>query len=304
MSGLIHRDRRIFITCYFASGAAALVYQVAWTRLLLLQLGHTTAASSTVLAAFMGGMAAGAWVGGQRTLRFRPATSHVVCGYRAVHRCRRGRSARCAARPRTGSRVGIRGRNRSDLLRDGACRGQPFPGRGSGRSNGSDLPNCSGVARGIGAHAPGIASALATAAGALYAANTAGAAIGAISAGFWLIPAVGLRATTWIGIALNIAAAAGAFWFGRPRHRLQRGKPRIRVTLRRGKAASRSRDGEPAAFAYPLRRAHCSRPRPPASPDFSLSCMRSHGPDCLRWCSDPRPTRLPSWPHPSLPASR
>ena len=64
MSGLMNRDRRIFITCYFASGAAALVYQVAWTRLFLLQLGHTTAASSTVLAAFMGGMAAGAWVGG------------------------------------------------------------------------------------------------------------------------------------------------------------------------------------------------------------------------------------------------
>ena len=58
------RDRRIFVTCYAASGAAALVYQVAWTRLFSLQLGHTTAASSTVLAAFMGGMAVGAWIGG------------------------------------------------------------------------------------------------------------------------------------------------------------------------------------------------------------------------------------------------
>jgi predicted MFS family arabinose efflux permease len=44
---------------------AALVYQVAWTRLFSLVLGHTTAASSTVLAAFMGGMAAGAWIGGR-----------------------------------------------------------------------------------------------------------------------------------------------------------------------------------------------------------------------------------------------
>src|SRR5262245_49808333 len=57
-------QRRIFIGCYAASGAAALVYQVAWTRLFSLELGHTTAASSTVLAAFMGGLAAGAWVGG------------------------------------------------------------------------------------------------------------------------------------------------------------------------------------------------------------------------------------------------
>ena len=61
---MMHRDRRVFVTCYAASGAAALVYQVVWTRLFSLQLGHTTAASSTVLAAFMGGMAVGAWIGG------------------------------------------------------------------------------------------------------------------------------------------------------------------------------------------------------------------------------------------------
>src|SRR5262249_62194642 len=48
--------------------------------------------------------------------------------------------------------------------------------------------------------------------GILYAANTAGAAAGAIAAGFFLIPALGLRATTWIGVALNIVAAAGAMW--------------------------------------------------------------------------------------------
>ena len=63
-SNMMHRDRRVFVTCYAASGAAALVYQVVWTRLFSLQLGHTTAASSTVLAAFMGGMAVGAWIGG------------------------------------------------------------------------------------------------------------------------------------------------------------------------------------------------------------------------------------------------
>ncbi|MBI4486519.1 MAG: hypothetical protein HY655_10965, partial [Acidobacteria bacterium] len=47
--------RRIFIGVYTGSGAAALMYQVAWTRMLTLQLGHTVAAASTVLAAFMGG---------------------------------------------------------------------------------------------------------------------------------------------------------------------------------------------------------------------------------------------------------
>src|SRR5437764_6848951 len=56
--------RRIFLILYAASGAAALVYEVTWTRLLTLQLGHTVAAASTVLAAFMGGLALGAWIAG------------------------------------------------------------------------------------------------------------------------------------------------------------------------------------------------------------------------------------------------
>src|SRR5439155_27283146 len=51
--------------------------------------------------------------------------------------------------------------------------------------------------------------------GVLYSANTAGAAAGAIAAGFWLIPAVGVRGTTLIGVALNALAAAGALWLAR-----------------------------------------------------------------------------------------
>src|SRR5205823_14475611 len=47
-------------------------------------------------------------------------------------------------------------------------------------------------------------------AGTLYAANTAGAAVGAIAAGFFLIPAIGMRGTTFIAVALNGVAAAGA----------------------------------------------------------------------------------------------
>src|SRR5215472_5365263 len=58
--------RRLFVALYTASGAAALVYEVAWTRLFSLQLGHTVAAASTVLAAFMGGLAIGASIAGAR----------------------------------------------------------------------------------------------------------------------------------------------------------------------------------------------------------------------------------------------
>src|SRR5947209_2786454 len=57
--------RRSFVGVYAASGAAALVYEVAWTRLLTLQIGHTVSAISIVLAAFMGGLSVGAWLAGR-----------------------------------------------------------------------------------------------------------------------------------------------------------------------------------------------------------------------------------------------
>ena len=48
------------------SGAAGLIYQVAWVRLLGLAFGVTVFAISTVLAAFMAGLAIGSVVGGRR----------------------------------------------------------------------------------------------------------------------------------------------------------------------------------------------------------------------------------------------
>ena len=55
------------------------------------------------------------------------------------------------------------------------------------------------------------ASTAAQDAGGLYAANTLGAAAGAVMAGFALIPALGLRGTTFVGVALNMVAAGGAW---------------------------------------------------------------------------------------------
>src|SRR5262245_24354083 len=59
------QPRRVVVALYAASGAAALVYEVVWTRLLTLQLGHPVAAASTVLAAVMGGLAVGAYGAGR-----------------------------------------------------------------------------------------------------------------------------------------------------------------------------------------------------------------------------------------------
>src|SRR5690348_10688294 len=61
----------------FASGAAGLIYQVAWVRLLGLSFGVTIYAISTVLAAFMGGLAIGSIVGGRRADRlWRPLRAY------------------------------------------------------------------------------------------------------------------------------------------------------------------------------------------------------------------------------------
>src|SRR5258706_12142837 len=52
------------LVCFFFSGAAGLIYQVAWSKALGLIFGHTAYAVATVLAVFMGGLAAGsAWLG-------------------------------------------------------------------------------------------------------------------------------------------------------------------------------------------------------------------------------------------------
>ena len=54
-----------FLILFAVSGAAALIYEVVWTRLLTLHMGHGLAAASAVLAAFMGGLAAGAGAAGR-----------------------------------------------------------------------------------------------------------------------------------------------------------------------------------------------------------------------------------------------
>lgn len=50
---------------FLASGFSSLIYQVVWTRMLVLIFGSTTFATSTVLAVFMGGLALGSFVAGR-----------------------------------------------------------------------------------------------------------------------------------------------------------------------------------------------------------------------------------------------
>src|SRR5262245_43211336 len=197
--------RPVFVGLYAASGVAALIYEVTWTRLLTLQLGHTVAAASTVLAAFMGGLAIGAWIAGQSASP--PAGDD-------------------------GKVVALRRYAILELIVAATAIGLPFALQASvpalewAYADGT-APARFGIVRiaislsllgvpaaAMGATFPIAASWYASDAadtGVLYAANTAGAALGAISAGFWLVPALGLRGTTFVGVAFNLLAAGGAW---------------------------------------------------------------------------------------------
>ena len=72
--------RSILLVAFFLTGITSLVFEVVWTRLLLLSLGTTPAAVSAVLAAFMGGMAVGSALGGTRLI----ARHHPVLVYAAL----------------------------------------------------------------------------------------------------------------------------------------------------------------------------------------------------------------------------
>jgi spermidine synthase len=191
------RARRAFVFIYLASGAAALLYEVSWTRLLTLELGHTVAGASTVLAAFMGGLAAGAWAAGRFSLarlRTYAALEVSIALFALLLPPALHASAPLLAWAYADGTAPLGFalvRVIVSLLLLGipaAAMGATFP-----------------VAVGWWART-------AADAGILYAANTAGAAVGAVAAGFWLIPALGVRGTTFVGVALNAVAASGAWW--------------------------------------------------------------------------------------------
>ncbi len=62
---------RLLLALFVVSGFAGLIYQSLWTHYLGLTLGHAAYAQGLVLTIFMGGMALGAWLTGQRSRHWR-----------------------------------------------------------------------------------------------------------------------------------------------------------------------------------------------------------------------------------------
>lgn len=65
------RHPRLVLAIFILSGAAGLMYEVVWSRQLVLVFGNTTQAVSTILTGFFGGMAVGSFVGGRFADRVR-----------------------------------------------------------------------------------------------------------------------------------------------------------------------------------------------------------------------------------------
>lgn len=194
--------RWLFLLAYASSGFAGLIYEVSWTRLLTLYIGHTTAAASAVVAAFMGGLALGAAAAARAASRL----TRRQCSY--AYAILEGIVA-LAAILLPFEIVAL-----TPLLRWAYRNGEPgllFPT--------IRLMSCFAMilipALALGATFPvsvrwfaGGRDKPARAGGGLYAVNTAGAAAGALLAGFVLIPAIGVSGSTLVGIAASVTAVA------------------------------------------------------------------------------------------------
>lgn len=191
------------VVCFFLSGAAGLVYEVVWMRMLGLVFGHTVFAVTTVLAAFMSGLALGAFLFGR--LIDRRGRPLQVYGFLEA-----GIGAWALLVPLLLTQVQIVyvALSRSLKLSSFALSLAQFalvflillvPTTLMGAS----LP----VLAKFFVNRP---ESLGRKVGDLYALNTLGAVLGAVLAGFLLLPAIGVRATTGLAVAANLAIGAWA----------------------------------------------------------------------------------------------
>ncbi|HEX7779361.1 MAG TPA: fused MFS/spermidine synthase, partial [Vicinamibacterales bacterium] len=178
------------------SGVCALVYQVLWLRLLSLTFGVTTYAASTVLASFMGGLALGSFAAGRVADRVRRPLFLFGIVELLIGACALGTPAALAGVHRLF--VEVAGRLPDSLALSTAVRlvlsfavllvptalmGATLP-----------IVVKSSLTRldRIGARV-----------GLLYASNTTGAILGAMLAGFYLIPQIGLRRSFLLAASIN-----------------------------------------------------------------------------------------------------
>jgi spermidine synthase len=199
----------------FLSGAAGLVYQVTWVRLLGLTFGVTVHAVSTVLAAFMGGLAIGSFVGGRRADRTgRPLWLYGLVEFGVA-----------LAALLTPWAFGVLQGAYANLAQVVAPAQAPLVAGGvravlafgvllvPTALMGATLPLAVRGVRNVSAAADRTRGDAWTI-GLLYATNTAGAIVGCLLSGFVLIGRLGLTETIFAAAAANVAAGLGGLWLG------------------------------------------------------------------------------------------
>jgi spermidine synthase len=193
---------------FIFSGASGLIYQISWVRLLSLTFGVTIYAVSTVVAAFMGGLALGSFLGGRVSDRVRhPILWYAVAeGIIAVM----GLASPTALSWVQNAYVGLYPRESTEaavvvvalrfalaavvLLIPATLMGATLPLMVKGSL---------AMSQAIG---PRVSW--------LYASNTSGAIIGTVAAGFVLIGTIGIIGTIATAAVLNLIAAGAALLLG------------------------------------------------------------------------------------------
>jgi len=182
---------RLLSLAFLLSGISALVYETAWTRLLLSTFGATAPAAATVLATFMGGLALGAWGGGRIADRRSPQSALTLYAGAEL----------LVALFAYASPFFLQG------LDDALVSAERVTGRALLVSAvllpptvllGATLPL---AVRALPADVVRFASRL-------YAVNTFGAVLGALAAGFVLLPTLGVTGTIHAAAGLTAIAAA------------------------------------------------------------------------------------------------
>ncbi len=182
---------------FFLSGITGLVYQVLWMRMLALSFGHTVQAVTTVLFAFMAGLALGSRFFGPVADR----GGHPLALYARLQMF-----------------IGVYAAVTPFFLsRCEAALGPVYGWTGAGPvfTGFRFLVACLVLippATAMGGTMPALSRFVAKAGGSLsarigllYAVNTLGAVLGCFATGFWLIPMVGMRLTILEAAGLNIA---------------------------------------------------------------------------------------------------
>lgn len=232
---------------FFLSGAAALLWEIAWFRRSAHVFGSSQLAMAAVVAAFLAGLGLGAHLFGTRAERVRsPLLVYALCevgvavlGFLVPFELQLASRVEAALYPSlAGSPMLLVG---ARILSAFVVLGPPCV------LMGATYPLFVRAYRGEGA--------LSRAAAWWYGANTAGAAAGATFAGFYALPSLGLATTSGIAIALNLAVAAGAFVLSRGSDQRSAVEGGAGEPKRRAEAAAvdgdgtRSQDG-PAAAAH------------------------------------------------------